>query len=30
MKIGQGKALKNKWIVKTEAGFLRAVSHDSD
>jgi hypothetical protein len=26
MKIGQGKALKNKWIKKDGAGFIRAVS----
>jgi phenylalanyl-tRNA synthetase alpha chain len=27
LKIGQGKALKNKWITKDGAGFIRAVSH---
>jgi hypothetical protein len=26
MKIGQGKALKNKWITKDGQGFIRAVS----
>ena len=27
LKIGQGKALGKKWIIKTEAGFFRAVSY---
>lgn len=25
MKVGQGKALKNKWIAKQGAGFIRTV-----
>ena len=30
LKIGQGKALKNKWITKDGAGFIRAVSSPLD
>jgi phenylalanyl-tRNA synthetase alpha chain len=27
LKVGQGRALKNKWIAKDGPGFIRAVGH---